>query len=137
VKQIVRDFSISTVIGLVFLSIAGRVTSTPNTGGFPVSYIDWVANCWGPGNACRTYNPVLLGLDYLFWLAVALVLVTGLNRIGARTRWLVGVELFLTGIVLIQLPLGLRSVTWDVVSFIVGVGAAIVGALLAVFGYSE
>ncbi len=79
-RRILRDLFSAIVLGLILLGISHAATRNPwgaSTGyPLPYSYANLPCTTPNPYNGCGySYNPLLVGLDYLFWLAVALALV--------------------------------------------------------------
>ena len=75
-RPFVRALSIAVVVGLIVLVSVDLITRD----GFPFLYNYWVPGCAAPGFACRATNPLLLGIDYLFWLILAFGLVVGVSK---------------------------------------------------------
>jgi hypothetical protein len=82
VKRILRNLVLAFIIGLGFLGIVAFAT----TWGIPFAYDNPASSCpyWGPSFWCYSYNPLIVGLDYLFWTGIAFLLVSAADRVSAR-----------------------------------------------------
>ncbi len=76
-RRIFRDLLIAAVMGLVLLGISHLPTRQLGlySAGFPIPYSYYVSGCTLPRSACRAYDPLLVVLDYFFWLAIATVVI--------------------------------------------------------------
>ena len=83
--RLIRNVLISIFVGLALLTLTSIVTGGLNPG-FPVSYTYWALGCAAPGFACISINPVLLELDYIFWIGIALVFFVGFDFAWAKNR---------------------------------------------------
>ncbi len=70
------------MVFLGFSALATLVFPFPNSKGFPFTYSGSVDACRNPytGGCGLSYNPVLVGLDYVFWVAEAFVFVGALEQ---------------------------------------------------------
>ncbi len=69
---------ISIILGFIFLGIAYLATLGPSgvSSGYPLTYSYLNLPCANPFGGCSySYDPLLVSLDYLFWFAVAFVIV--------------------------------------------------------------
>ena len=77
--RMIRDLVIAPLPALVFLGISHLATRKPwgVSTGFPLDYSHYNLGCstLNSFNGCGySYDPVLVGLDFLFWLAIAFAL---------------------------------------------------------------
>ena len=81
-RRIFRDLLIAAVMGLVLLGISHLATRQPGlySAGFPIPYSYYVSGCTLPGSACRAYDPLLVVLDYFFWLAIATIVILAIDK---------------------------------------------------------
>ncbi len=72
---------LGAAVGLLLLGIAHQATRQPGlySTGYPIDYSYYVSGCALPGSACRAYNPFLVGLDYLFYAGIAMIVITILD----------------------------------------------------------
>ena len=85
-KSVLVDFGLALVLSVLFFGTARALTSLPGGAytGFPIVY-GHPYSCPPPVNPsgfpCVSYDPLLEGLNYAVWLAVAIGLVFGLDTL--------------------------------------------------------
>jgi len=62
------------LLGASIFATTNRFTEYPI--GFPFSITNPDSGCFGPGLGCIAYDPVLVVLDYLFWVGLSFVVLT-------------------------------------------------------------
>jgi hypothetical protein len=77
-RPFLRDLFLSLVAGFSLLGVSDLVTQITimnARAGSPLSYSQRGTMC-GPGGCQIVYDPVYIGLDYLFWVGIAFVIVS-------------------------------------------------------------
>ncbi len=82
--HIFRDLVIAIFAGLALLGLGVLVTRQfpfPNSSGFPFTYsrIDDTSSCSHLGCGVFLYDPLFIGLDYLFWVGTAFLFVFAID----------------------------------------------------------
>ncbi len=79
-RRFLRNLVIALVTGLILVGVGDYVTGDSFSGaiGFPLSYTHPTPSCpYGPLRvACFAIDPLEVVVDYLFWVAVSLVITT-------------------------------------------------------------
>src|SRR6266487_3247428 len=84
-----KSVVLSVLLGFFLLLISASATRQPwgASDGFPLRYSYPNLPCTRPNpfNGCGySYNPVLVGLDFLFWLAIAAAAVSAIDLAWTR-----------------------------------------------------
>jgi hypothetical protein len=88
-RTLARDIVIALLAGLMLLGLTALATRTPEGSfdGFPLTYSVPISSCETPNpfNGCGfSYDMRIIGLDYLFWTALAFALIFLLNVVRAK-----------------------------------------------------
>ena len=88
-RRLVRDTIVAAIGGLMLLGIVALATQTPSgsSGGYPLPYSSQNAPCQTPNpfNGCGvSYNLFVVGLDYVFWFVVSLMVISGIDLATTR-----------------------------------------------------
>jgi hypothetical protein len=93
-RRFVQNLAISFgPLGLILFSVSVFATTNQYTGeiGFPFAITNPIQGCFGPVGVagCIAYDPILVALNYLFWVGVSVVILTlaGWLRTSAQRRY--------------------------------------------------
>ncbi len=88
-KRLSKALVLSLLLGFLLLLISAAATREPwgASDGYPLhySYPNLPCTQYNPFNGCGySYDPVLVGLDFLFWLAIAGAAVSAIDLAWTR-----------------------------------------------------
>jgi hypothetical protein len=88
-RRFVQNLAISFgPLGLILFSVSVFATANRYTGeiGFPFAITNPIQGCFGPVGVagCIAYDPILVALNYLFWVGVSVIILTPAGWLRTR-----------------------------------------------------